>query len=114
LTTNLLFLNEFPDTEADRKGGRYHLVIALGTRKASRLYAVLMSMTYVCILCGVIARIMPPLSFIALLSIPFAFKAVRTALKYHDNVPNLIPALKANVITVLTTDALLALAYFLS
>ena len=114
LTTNLLFLNEFPDTEADRKGGRYHLVIALGTRKASRLYAGLMGLTYVCIVAGVISGFMPPLSLIALLSTPFALKAVCTALQHHDKVQNLIPALKANVITVLATDALLALAYFLS
>ena len=114
LTANLLFLNEFPDIEADRKGGRYHLVIALGTRKASRLYAGLMAMTYACILGGVISKLMPPLSLIALLSLPFALKAIFTTLKCHDNVQELIPALKSNVITILATDALLALAYFLS
>ncbi|MBN2316105.1 MAG: prenyltransferase [Sedimentisphaerales bacterium] len=114
LTANLLFLNEFPDIQADTKGGRYHWVIALGTRRASRLYAGLMVLTYVCIVGGAISRTMPPLSLIALLSIPFAWKAINTTLKHHDNVQKLIPALKANVITILTTDALLAIAYFLS
>ena len=114
LTANLLFLNEFPDIEADRKGGRYHLVIALGTRKASRLYAGLMAMTYLCILGGVISKLMPVLSLIALLSLPFALKAIFTTLKCHDKVQGMIPALKANVITILATDALLAFAYFLS
>jgi 1,4-dihydroxy-2-naphthoate octaprenyltransferase len=42
LTSMLLFLNEFPDAEADRKGGRYHLVIHLGKKKSSTLYAVSM------------------------------------------------------------------------
>ena len=32
LTSNLLFLNEFPDWDADRKGGRRHFVISLGKR----------------------------------------------------------------------------------
>jgi len=114
LTANLLFLNEFPDTEADQQGGRFHWVIALGTRRASRLYAGLMIMTYVCIVGGVISKTMPSLSLIALLSIPFAWKAIHITLKHHDNVHEMIPALKANVITILTTDALLALAYFLS
>lgn len=114
LTANLLFLNEFPDIEADRKGGRYHWVIALGTQKASRLYAGLMVITYVCIVSGVILNYMPLLSLIALLSIPFAWKAINTTLKYHDNIQELIPALKANVIAILSTDTLLALAYFLS
>jgi 1,4-dihydroxy-2-naphthoate octaprenyltransferase len=114
LTANLLFLNEFPDAEADRKGGRYHLVIALGSQKASRLYAGLMAMTYICIVVGVISQLMPPLSLIALLSTPFAWKAIGTTFKHHDNLQGMIPALKANVITILATDALLTLAYFLS
>lgn len=114
LTANLLFLNEFPDIEADKKGGRFHLVIALGTRRASRLYAGLMVITYVCIIGGVISQTMPALSLIALFSIPFALKAIRITLKHHNNIQELIPALKTNVLTILSTDALLALAYFLS
>jgi 1,4-dihydroxy-2-naphthoate octaprenyltransferase len=114
LTANLLFLNEFPDIEADRQGGRYHLVIALGTRKASRVYAGIVVASYACILGGVISKLMPALSLIALLSIPFAWKAIRTTFRYHNNLQRLIPALRDNVITILTTDALLALGYFLS
>jgi 1,4-dihydroxy-2-naphthoate octaprenyltransferase len=57
---------------------------------------------------------MPPLSLIALLSIPFALKAISITFKHHDNHERLIPALKANVMTVLGTDVLLALGYFLT
>ena len=114
LTVSLLFLNEFPDVEADKKGGRYHLVIALGTRRATVLYAGLMAMTYVCIVAGVLLKLMPSLTLIGLASIPFALKAVRTTFKHYDNLQELIPALGANVTTVLATDALLALGYFLS
>jgi 1,4-dihydroxy-2-naphthoate octaprenyltransferase len=114
LTATLLFLNEFPDVEPDRKGGRHHLVIALGKRKACHLYAGLMAMTYFCIVAGVVLRLMPPLSLIALLSTPFALKAISVTFKHHDNHEELIPALKANVMTVLGTDVLLALGYFLT
>ena len=111
LTANLLLLNEFPDAEPDKKGGRRNLVITLGRRKASRLYAALMAMTYLCIVVGVVARLMPAVTLIALASIAFAATAVSKAFKHHDNLQQLIPALRANVITVLGTDALLALAY---
>ena len=114
LTANLLFLNEFPDVEADKKGGRRNLVITLGHKTAGRLYAGLMAMTYLSIICGVGLKLMPPATFIGLASIPFAFKAVSVTFKHYDNVGKLIPALKANVITVLGTDALLAVGYFLS
>ena len=114
LTANLLLLNEFPDIDADKKGGRYNLVIALGPRNAGRLYAGLIAMTYICIIGGVIFKLMPPLSLIAFHSIIFAFKAVRLTLKHYDNVQELLPALKANVLTVLVTNAFMALGYFLS
>jgi len=113
LTANLLFLNEFPDVEADRRGGRFHLVIALGTRKAGLLYAGLMAMTYLSIIVGVVLQLMPVMSLIALASIPFAVKAIRITFKSHGNPQEMVPALGANVITVLATDVLLAAGYFL-
>src|SRR4030066_581098 len=41
LTANLLFLNEFPDREADQKGGRRHLVITMGKENARFLFVAL-------------------------------------------------------------------------
>ena len=114
LTANLLFLNEFPDLEADKKGGRYNLIIALGPRNASRLYAGLMAMTYICIIGGVVFKLMPPLTLIGFHSIYFAFKAIKVTFKHYDNIQELLPALKANVLTVLVTNAFLALGFFLS
>jgi len=114
LTANLLLLNEFPDVEADKKGGRYNLVIALGPKTAGRLYAGLMALTYLSIICGVVLKLMPPASLIGLASMPFAFKAISVTFKHYDNIQKLIPALKANVITVLGTNALVAIGYFLS
>lgn len=89
------------------------MVIALGKSKASRLYAGLMAMTYLSVIGGVVSKLMPATSVIAFASMPFALKAVRRAFKYHDDIERLIPALKANVIAVLGTDALLAFSYFL-
>jgi 1,4-dihydroxy-2-naphthoate octaprenyltransferase len=73
-----------------------------------------MAMTYLCILGGVLSKLMPPLSLIALLPLPFALKAVRMSFKHHDSPKEMVPALKANVLTILSTDALLALAYLLN
>jgi len=114
LTANLLFLNEFPDLEADKKGGRYHLVIALGPKKASRLYAGLVLFTYLSIIGGVAFKLMPPLTIIGFLSMLFAYKAIKITFQNYNNAQGMVPALKANVLTVLLTDAFLALGYFLS
>jgi len=114
LTALLLFLNQFPDSEADRKGGRKHLVIKLGYKNAASLYAVGVAATFTLILALPLTGISSYWLLLALLPLPLIFKATRTTLKYHGNVEKLVPALGENIATVLLTDALLALAIFLT
>jgi 1,4-dihydroxy-2-naphthoate polyprenyltransferase len=112
LTANLLFLNEFPDYEADIRGGRRHLLIFLGKKKAAIAYAGLTMAVYFSIVAATALKLMPPASLIALISLPAAVKAVRLTLSNYEGSLTMEPALKANVITVLGTDFLLALGYF--
>ncbi len=113
LTSLLLFLNEFPDLEADRWGGRRHLLILLGRSNAARVYAVALAACYLLILAGVLADRFPTLMILSFLTIPLAVKAAATTLKHYDNFERMIPAQGANVGVVLGTDLLIALAYFL-
>jgi len=114
LTANLLFLNEFPDWEADRKGGRKHFVISLGKRDASHLFVVFLIASYLCILVGVLTRMMPAVTLIGLGTIGFGWKAAKGALQYYNNTEKLVPILGANVITILGTQALLAIGYVIA
>ncbi len=114
LTSNLLFLNEFPDREADRKGGRRHLVISLGKKDASYLFVILLATSYLCILVGVLTKMMPMVTLIGLGTVIFGWKAARGALKYHNDMDRLVPILGANVITILGTQALLAIGYLIA
>ncbi len=113
LTALLLFLNEFPDLEADRAGGRRHLLILLGRKKAAWVYTAALALCYLYILTGVLAGPFPPLALVALLTAPLALKAAAITLRHHDDFEALIPAQGANVGVVLMTDLLLALAFFL-
>ena len=114
LTSNLLFLNEFPDLEADRKGGRKHFVISLGKRDASYLFVIFLITSYLCILAGVLTRMMPFVTLIAFGTIGFGWKAAKGALQYYNNTEKLISVLGTNVITILGTQALLAIGYVIA
>jgi len=114
LTANLLLLNEFPDMEADTKVGRRNLVMALGKSRSAWLYTILLACTYLSIVLGVVFRLMPWPALIVLLTVPLAMKAIQGALQHYDDVPKLVPALGANVMTILATDALLAVGYVLA
>ncbi len=114
LTANLLFLNEFPDWEADRIGGRRHFVISLGKKDASYLFVGLLTASYLCIVAGVLTKMMPAVALIGLGTIGFGWKAAKGAVKYYDNTEKLVPVLGANVVTILGTQALLAIGYVIA
>lgn len=114
LTSLLLLLNQFPDTEADMKGGRKHLVIKFGNRNAAYVYTAGVVATFVIILVLPLAGVSSYWLFLGLIPIPIIFKATSTALKSYNDMERLIPALGANIVTVLLTDALLAAAIFIT
>ena len=112
LVCNLLFLNEFPDAEADKTGGRKTLPIILGKDKAAKLYSALTLLVYIWIILGVIFKIMPPFTLIALLTLPMAFKAISGSIA-HSDITKILPAQGANVMVVLLTQFLLGIGYIL-
>jgi len=107
----LLFLNEFPDAEADREAGRRHLVILLGKKKARWLYIGGLVATYASIVAAVVFSAAPVAILISLVTVPVAYKASRITLTSYDKIPKLVPALGLNVILILTTISLLAVGF---
>ncbi len=118
LVHNLLLLNEFPDVEADRIGGRKTTPVLYGMEAAGRLFRVATISVYVwiigCVLATLItgAVVMPVYSLIALLTLPFAMKAMQGSREYNDR-SKLVPALGSNVAFILITQMLLGVAYIL-
>ena len=46
LTTNILYINQFPDAESDAKTGKNHLVVTLGKKAARWGYLVILSLAF--------------------------------------------------------------------
>ena len=113
LVHNLLLLNEFPDAEADKTAGRKTLPITMGKRGASIVYSTLTGLVYLWIVAWVAAGLMPVFCLIALLTLPFAIRAIQGALKYQDE-GKLMPAMANNVLVMLLTQLLLGIGYLLS
>jgi len=118
LVHNLLLLNEFPDVEADRKGGRKTAPIVFGFEAAGRLFRIATILVYVWIIGCVLATlitgttVMPVYCLIALLTLPFAIKAMKGPREY-DDMNKLVPALGSNVQFILITQILLGVGYIL-
>jgi len=110
LVANLLLLNEFPDAEADKVGGRRTLPIQFGRRGAAMVYTVFTLGTYAWILGGVIGGLMPTWALLAWLTLPMGLKAIAGAFR-AESLDELLPALGANVMVVLLTQFLLGVGY---
>ena len=113
LVHNLLLLNEFPDTEADKKGQRKTLPITMGKYKAGIVYSVITIMVYIWIIISIIFGAMPVFALISLLTLPLAIKAIHGAMKSND-LSKLIPAMGNNVLVVLSTQLLMGIGYILA
>ncbi len=110
MTFNLLLLNEFPDEEADRAGGRKNLVLMLGRKGAALVFALAAIATPLSVLAAVVAGVLPAWALAAsLVGAWFVRPAVQWSLtRPAEPVP--IPAMAGNVIWNLSTNTLIAVA----
>ncbi len=107
MTFNLLLLNEFPDEDADRAGGRRNLVLLFGRPRAALAYAGAVIATPLVIAAAIVSGAFPPLALIGVLPTWFAIPATRWAMtRAREPVP--IPAMAGNVIWNLATNLALA------
>lgn len=111
LVALLLFLNEFPDAEVDKVGGRRHTVILVGKRSSAWLYVAGQAATYASIILAVAIGAAPLPVLVSLLSLPIAYKASRITLKNYNRTSDLVPALGSNVLFILLTIALMACGF---
>jgi len=107
MTFNLLLLNEFPDETADRTGGRRHLVILFGRRRAALVYSAASLLTPLSIAAAVAAGALPAISLIALAPSLLLVMPLQWAFRSSAQ-PVPIGAMAANVAWNLLTNVALA------
>ncbi len=106
----LLYINEFPDFEADKTVGKRNLVVRLGPRKGRYAILLIAAGAYLSIIAGVALRILPRISLIALLSIFFSASAAKGLIKNYDGGRALIPSIKQIILAHLSTGLLLVIS----
>jgi 1,4-dihydroxy-2-naphthoate octaprenyltransferase len=113
LSASVLFVNSFPDYDADKSKGRKTLVIILGRKKASSFFTFFPSVVYALIGIGIILNMLPIYSFICLAAVPLAIRAGRILKKEHDDVQVLVPAMSSAVTFSRLAGALLVLSFLI-
>ncbi|MHA1814936.1 MAG: UbiA family prenyltransferase [Candidatus Heimdallarchaeaceae archaeon] len=114
LISLVLFVNQFPDYEADKESGRRNIVVLTGRKISSIIFIVFVSITYIILILLVIFQVLPYLSLIALVSLLFAIKAMITTRKHYDNYLAMIPAQAMTILTSLAFMLLIAISLFIA
>lgn len=113
LIAAVLWINEFPDYEADRKAGKKTLVVVQGPRQAVSGYFAIMVAAYVSVIVGIIAGLMPWTALITFLTLPMTIKALTLSRKYYDQIDLLLPANAATIQVHLLFGIALATSFLL-
>jgi 1,4-dihydroxy-2-naphthoate polyprenyltransferase len=114
LITNVLFINQFPDRDADLAVGKNHWVARMGKKKAAKTFAFLVTAVYASVALGILSGSLPKIAFITFGTIPISLKGVTIVLRDYDYSPKLRPAQALTILTHFSTGLLLSLSYYLS
>lgn len=113
LSATVLFINSFPDYEADRSKGRRTLVIMLGRKTASAILPIFIIAAYALIAVGIFLGFTKIYSLICFASIPFAIKSVLQLRKEPESTEKIVPAMALAVTYSRITGFLLAMSFIL-
>lgn len=112
LSALVLLVTSFPDYEADKKSGRRTLIIVIGKENSVKLFIMIIGITCAMIIGGSIFKVLPIFSTIALLSIPFAIKAVQKLRRFTDS-GELVSSMANSIIYSRVCGLLLAISFII-
>jgi 1,4-dihydroxy-2-naphthoate polyprenyltransferase len=112
-TAGILYVNEFPDTDADESKGRKQLVARWGKAKAASRFKALVAVAYLVPIVAVLVGAVSPVALLVLVTIPKARTTASLLNDNYDKVAELIPGMASMVMTSLFSGIALLAGYIL-
>jgi 1,4-dihydroxy-2-naphthoate octaprenyltransferase len=113
LSATVLFINSFPDYEADRSKGRRTLVIILGRKTGSSIFPIFIITAYALVVGGIFLGFTKIYSLVSFASIPVAIKSILSLRKEPESIEKIVPAMASAVTYSRITGFLLAISFIL-
>ncbi len=112
--TNVLWINQFPDIEADERAGKRNLVVRMGAKNARYLYGVFLitGVLFPFALTG-LAHV-PQLILLSLIAAPLGFKAFYILWKHYHQYQGLIPGQALTIQFLIAHGLLMSLGIILA
>lgn len=114
LVNNLLLLNQYPDIDADEAAGRRHFPIAYGVKYSNIVYSLFIIGACAAIIWGVLSKVYPLLSLIALVPLALMVFSLNGAIQHGKSIGQYPQFLGMNVAANLLVPLLLGVSFLLS
>jgi len=111
--TAVLWINQFPDYEADSSTGKRNLVVRLGKARSRGTYIALMLAPFVAAPILALMQILPWSSVVLLFALPVVAKAVGVFRKEWDDPRAIVPAQGLTIASHLATTLLLTVGLWI-
>ena len=116
LSSSVVFVNEFPDYEADKTGGRKNIVVVMGRRKAAQFYAIYPMFAVTLGVVGTVFHLIPYVALVGIIiSAPFfvkTFSTLASSQSFRDS-SDYIPAMANNVLGARILGVALAVSFII-
>ena len=114
LIAAILYINEFPDYDADKAAGKNHLVVYIGMERARWGFLFIVAGAYISIIAGIISDLLPIAALFVIPAAIFGIKAVKGLFKNYKKTTELIPSIKATILCHLATGLGFIVIFLLS
>jgi 1,4-dihydroxy-2-naphthoate octaprenyltransferase len=104
----VIWINQFPDMEADEATGKRTLVVRWGTERSIQAYSTIQISAIAVIVGAVILNLLPLAALVAIVAIVPTMGAIRVLTGSRGNYPGVIPAQGLTIITHLAGGLLLS------
>jgi len=108
LITAILYVNQYPDYEADKSVRKNHLVVTFGKSGGRAGFYFLIFGNYAAIILAVLFAGLTPYALMALLTLPIALKTVRIFAREYEKIKEFIPAQAGTIQVHLLTGLLMS------
>lgn len=110
----MLFINQFPDREADSKVGKNHWVVRMGLPTAAIGYVAIMATAFASIVVLWMIGVYPALALLGLVPVIIAYRAVRIVMSKYCQFKDLVPAQLMTIQTQLLVGGLVTIGFVAS
>ena len=110
---SMIVINEIPDYETDRRGGKWNLVARFGKKAGAVLYGIGLTIAYGILIFAAWAHTLSPFILLGLVSLPFAIKSFAVMGRNLNDPVAMAPANLAMIKVHSLTGAAMIVAYLI-